>query len=250
MSCPERINDIDLDRLDQNFILSTPSDSNNGFQGSFIRRFWSFLTGKNEKNNSLINLNAPNFSYDLPLKFYESYIFYEVNFEKIDDINLDSIDRNYLLITKSIANKTYPFLQDFVFNEDIELKEFIFTEDSYFAENTFNRALVSFEEQSWLGDNNFPTFNYINYKLPPKIYFELDQVDQNFRDNDLIINFEFVDGLNIFLREDEFDLEIDSLGIVEVVMAFEDEFEIEIDDEELSDVSTVGQAVSLLHSKI
>ena len=48
----------------------------------------------------------------------------------------------------------------------------------------------------------------------------------------------------------EEDLEIDSLGIVEVVMAFEDEFGIEIDDEELSDVSTVGQAVSLLHSKI
>ena len=48
----------------------------------------------------------------------------------------------------------------------------------------------------------------------------------------------------------EEDLEIDSLGLIEVVMAFEDEFEIEIDDEELSDVSTVGQAVSLLHSKI
>ena len=48
----------------------------------------------------------------------------------------------------------------------------------------------------------------------------------------------------------EEELEIDSLGIVEVVMAFEEEFEIEIDDEELSDVSTVGQAVSLLHSKI
>ena len=48
----------------------------------------------------------------------------------------------------------------------------------------------------------------------------------------------------------EEDLEIDSLVIVEVVMAFEDEFEIEIDDEELADVSTVGQAVNLLHSKI
>ena len=48
----------------------------------------------------------------------------------------------------------------------------------------------------------------------------------------------------------EEDLEIDSLGIVEVVMAFEDEFEIEIDDEELADVTTVGQAVNLLHSKI
>tara|TARA_B100000945_G_C20173809_1_gene499045 strand:- start:17 stop:256 length:240 start_codon:yes stop_codon:yes gene_type:complete len=48
----------------------------------------------------------------------------------------------------------------------------------------------------------------------------------------------------------EEDLEIDSLGIVEVVMAFEDEFGIEIDDEELADVSTVSQAVNLLHSKI
>ena len=48
----------------------------------------------------------------------------------------------------------------------------------------------------------------------------------------------------------EEDLEIDSLGIVEVVMAFEDEFGIEIDDEERADVSTVGQAVNLLHSKI
>tara|TARA_B100001027_G_scaffold46661_1_gene30531 strand:- start:51 stop:290 length:240 start_codon:yes stop_codon:yes gene_type:complete len=48
----------------------------------------------------------------------------------------------------------------------------------------------------------------------------------------------------------EEDLEIDSLGIVEVVMAFEDEFEIEIDDEELADVGTVGQAVNLLHSKL
>ena len=48
----------------------------------------------------------------------------------------------------------------------------------------------------------------------------------------------------------EEDLEIDSLGIVEVVMSFEDEFEIEIDDEELTDVGTVGQAVNLLHSKL
>ena len=48
----------------------------------------------------------------------------------------------------------------------------------------------------------------------------------------------------------EEDLEIDSLGIVEVVMAFEDEFDIEIDDEELADVSTVGEAVKLLQSKI
>ena len=66
----------------------------------------------------------------------------------------------------------------------------------------------------------------------------------------------FVEGLGIeeskvtMDAKLEEDLEIDSLGIVEVVMAFEDEFEIEIDDEELADVTTVGQAVNLLHSKI
>ena len=66
----------------------------------------------------------------------------------------------------------------------------------------------------------------------------------------------FVDELGIDAKKVnmeaklEEDLDIDSLGIVEVVMAFEDEFEIEIDDEELTDVGTVGQAVNLLHSKI
>ena len=55
--------------------------------------------------------------------------------------------------------------------------------------------------------------------------------------------------INVDAKLEE-DLEIDSLGIVEVVMAFEDEFEIEIDDEELTDVGTVGQAVNLLHSKL
>jgi acyl carrier protein len=60
----------------------------------------------------------------------------------------------------------------------------------------------------------------------------------------------FVEDLGIDESKVTMDLEIDSLGIVEVVMAFEDEFGIEIDDEELADVSTVGQAVNLLHSKI
>lgn len=66
----------------------------------------------------------------------------------------------------------------------------------------------------------------------------------------------FVDELGIdeskisMVAKLEEDLEIDSLGIVEVVMAFEDEFGIEIDDDELADVKTVGEAVNLLHSKI
>ena len=66
----------------------------------------------------------------------------------------------------------------------------------------------------------------------------------------------FVDELGIeeskvtMVAKLEEDLEIDSLGILEVVMAFEDEFGIEIDDDELADVKTVGEAVNLLHSKI
>ena len=37
----------------------------------------------------------------------------------------------------------------------------------------------------------------------------------------------------------EGDLEIDSLGIVEVIMAFEDEFSIVIDDEEIESIQVV-----------
>ena len=77
MSCPDRINDIDLDKLDQdyidqNYIVSTQSDFNNSFQGDFIRRFWRFVTGKYEQNSSVIISKTPAFSYDLPSNLYES----------------------------------------------------------------------------------------------------------------------------------------------------------------------------------
>ncbi len=48
----------------------------------------------------------------------------------------------------------------------------------------------------------------------------------------------------------EEDLDIDSLGIVEIVMWAEDKWGIEVDDEELEEVITIGQAVNVLHSKI
>ena len=44
----------------------------------------------------------------------------------------------------------------------------------------------------------------------------------------------------------EEDLEIDSLGIVEVVMAFEDEFGIEIPDDDAEKITTVGSAVEYI----
>jgi len=45
------------------------------------------------------------------------------------------------------------------------------------------------------------------------------------------------------------DLGADSLDIVEFVQALEEEFDIEIDEEELEDISTVGQAYQLITAK-
>merc|ERR1712121_157314 len=46
------------------------------------------------------------------------------------------------------------------------------------------------------------------------------------------------------------DLGLDSLDVVEVVMAFEDEFGIEISDEEAEKIFTVQQAVELIKTKL
>ena len=48
----------------------------------------------------------------------------------------------------------------------------------------------------------------------------------------------------------EEDLEVDSLGVVELLMALEDNFGVSIPDEEAESIETVGQAVDLVHSKL
>jgi acyl carrier protein len=48
----------------------------------------------------------------------------------------------------------------------------------------------------------------------------------------------------------EEDLEVDSLGVVELLMALEDEFGVQIPDEEAENIGTVGQAVDLVASKL
>jgi acyl carrier protein len=48
----------------------------------------------------------------------------------------------------------------------------------------------------------------------------------------------------------EEDLDVDSLGVVELLMALEDEFGVKIPDEEAESIMTVGQAVDLVHSKL
>jgi acyl carrier protein len=48
----------------------------------------------------------------------------------------------------------------------------------------------------------------------------------------------------------EEDLEVDSLGVVELLMALEDEFGVKIPDEDAESIHTVGQAVDLVHGKL
>jgi acyl carrier protein len=45
------------------------------------------------------------------------------------------------------------------------------------------------------------------------------------------------------------DLEADSLDLVELVMALEESFDISVPEEELENVTTVGQAVDLVMAK-
>ena len=46
------------------------------------------------------------------------------------------------------------------------------------------------------------------------------------------------------------DLEVDSLGVVELLMGLEDNFGVAIPDEEAEGIATVGQAVSVVLEKL
>ena len=48
----------------------------------------------------------------------------------------------------------------------------------------------------------------------------------------------------------EEDLEVDSLGVVELLMALEDTFGVSIPDEEAESIATVGQAVDVVMEKL
>jgi acyl carrier protein len=48
----------------------------------------------------------------------------------------------------------------------------------------------------------------------------------------------------------EEDLEVDSLGVVELLMALEDNFGVTIPDEEAESIGTVGQAVDIVEQKL
>jgi acyl carrier protein len=48
----------------------------------------------------------------------------------------------------------------------------------------------------------------------------------------------------------EEDLEVDSLGVVELLMAIEDNFDVKIPDEDAEKITTVGEAVDIISSKL
>jgi acyl carrier protein len=48
----------------------------------------------------------------------------------------------------------------------------------------------------------------------------------------------------------EEDLDVDSLGVVELLMALEDGFGVKIPDEEAEDITTVGEAVDVVAAKL
>ncbi len=45
------------------------------------------------------------------------------------------------------------------------------------------------------------------------------------------------------------DLEADSLALVQLIMALEEEFDVEIPDEDVDEISTIGDAVNYINSK-
>ncbi|MGI9585525.1 MAG: acyl carrier protein [Acidimicrobiia bacterium] len=57
------------------------------------------------------------------------------------------------------------------------------------------------------------------------------------------------DNITLDARFEE-DLEVDSLGVVELLMALEDNFGVQIPDEEAESIGTVGQAVDLVEVKL
>ena len=48
----------------------------------------------------------------------------------------------------------------------------------------------------------------------------------------------------------EEDLEVDSLGVVKLLMALEDEFGVKIPDEEAENITAVGEAIDLVVAKL
>ena len=79
----------------------------------------------------------------------------------------------------------------------------------------------------------------------------MDRNEVSSRLNDVLVSELGLDADKI--KDDahfEEDLDVDSLGVVELLMALEDEFDIKIPDEEAESIMTVGQAIDLVNNKL
>ncbi|MCZ6737725.1 MAG: acyl carrier protein [Actinobacteria bacterium] len=79
----------------------------------------------------------------------------------------------------------------------------------------------------------------------------MDRNEVSSRLNDVLVSELGLDADKI--KDDahfEEDLDVDSLGVVELLMALEDEFDIKIPDEEAESIMTVGQAIDLVNAKL
>ncbi len=59
-----------------------------------------------------------------------------------------------------------------------------------------------------------------------------------------------VDFSNMLLTTDLTSLDVDSLDLVELIMAIEQEFEIEVSDEEIEEITSLDRAIKLVESKV
>ncbi len=57
------------------------------------------------------------------------------------------------------------------------------------------------------------------------------------------------DDITMEARFEE-DLDVDSLGVVELLMALEDNFDVKIPDEEAETITTVGEAAEMVSQKL
>jgi acyl carrier protein len=79
----------------------------------------------------------------------------------------------------------------------------------------------------------------------------MDRADIELRMNTVLVTELGIDETKIDndARFEE-DLEVDSLGVVELLMALEDEFGVSIPDEEAENIGTVGQAVDIVIARL
>jgi acyl carrier protein len=79
----------------------------------------------------------------------------------------------------------------------------------------------------------------------------MDRSEIESRIKDLLVSELGLDGAKVSAEARfEQDLEVDSLGVVELLMALEDEFGVKIPDEEAEEIGTVGEAVDVVAAKL